>query len=112
MTGVLIKRESLGTDTHREKAREDGAEIGALRLQAKERREAPASKPPEAGRGLEQFIPHSLQRNQPADTWLSDLQPPELETIYFCSLSHPVITAAPVNEYSVPSRTANAKSLR
>lgn len=83
MNGALIKRGeihrdimAMWTQTCREAPWKDGEEDGRMNPQAQEHQGLPAATRSQAG-GREHFLPHSLQRNNSANTLISASSPPE-----------------------------------
>ncbi|XP_054937719.1 peptidyl-prolyl cis-trans isomerase NIMA-interacting 4 isoform X2 [Physeter macrocephalus] len=71
--GNAVKRDRQSGECHGKTE----AETGVMHLHAKELQGSPV--PPEAKRGMEQILSHSLQKEtNPADTLISDFWTPEL----------------------------------
>lgn len=87
MTNVLIKRENLDRDTHKEDACEDK---GRVREDASTSQGTPkmVSKSPKTQRGMEQILPHSSEGTNPVATLLLDSYLQNCKVANFCC--HPV----------------------
>lgn len=75
MTGIFVERKISDTDMHGRRMSGDAegkAEIRVMLLQTKgcQRMQVNHQKP--GGRGLEQIVAHSPQKEQPVDTLISD----------------------------------------
>lgn len=84
MTGVLIKRGSVDTDTHRGTSCEDGGRDGGY-MSTSLGKSKIASKPPEAGgKASYRFFRTASEGTSPADALVSDFWFQSCETTHFC----------------------------